>query len=69
MLPMLFLLFFVILDDAATFPQPRQPVNDDVSIADHALINVHSDLTDISLPGNPIAILIGHSIAYFKRLY
>ncbi len=34
-----------------TFPQPRQPVNDDVSVADHALINGHSDMDDIALPG------------------
>ena len=52
MLAMLLLIFFVILDDAATFPQPRQSVNDDVSVADEALISsVHSDLTDVALPG------------------
>ena len=42
---------FVGVDDVASYPRPRQLVNVDISIVDHALINDHSDLSDIALPG------------------
>jgi len=51
MLILFALLFAISTGDVSAYPRPRQLVNVDISIVDHALINDHSDLSDIALPG------------------